>query len=168
MTSLLWCNNRNLYAYHGILKVWGKIICLWSISLKTCHPQYYSLKELHRRLKTVFTFHNSGLMIRMVQQLYCFKSAGSKEPNQLKFCNCTAFDPSLVMNTFANFIDFWTYEYMLPMFSSVIQSQYSFGFSFADSTNKYAFVHHWRRPCPSLTHKIYDTIQGISSAWNYV
>ena len=26
-----------------------------------------------RTLKTVFTFHNSGLMIRMVQQLYCFE-----------------------------------------------------------------------------------------------
>ena len=67
-----------------------------------------------------------------------------------------------------NFINWWTYKYQFPVFSSVFQSKCSFGFPVTAFIKKYAFVHHWRRPCPSLTRKIYDKKQGISSAQNQI
>ena len=65
-----------------------------------------------------------------------------------------------------NFINWWTYKYQFPVFSSVFQSKCSFGFPVTAFIKKYAFVHHWRRPCPSLTQKIDDKKQGIYSAQN--
>ena len=55
-----------------------------------------------------------------------------------------------------NFINWWTYKYQFPVFSSVFQSKCSFGFPVTAFIKKYAFVHHWRRPCPSLTREIDD------------
>ena len=55
-------------------------------------------------------------------------------------------------------------SYQLPMFCSLFQSQMSFSLSDTDLIKKYAFVHHWRRPCPSLTQNIDDPKWGMSYA----
>ena len=54
------------------------------------------------------------------------------------------------------FVNWCFYIYQLPTFSSVFQSKCCFGFPVTDLIKKYAFVHHWRRPCPSLTQNIDD------------
>ena len=41
-----------------------------------------------------------------------------------------------------NFINWWTYKYQYPVFSSVFQSKCSFGFPVTAFIKKYAFVHH--------------------------
>ena len=66
------------------------------------------------------------------------------------------------------FINWWTYKYQFPVFSSVFQSKCSFGFPVTAFIKKYAFFHHWRRPWPSLTRKIDNKKQGICNAQNQI
>ena len=81
---------------------------------------------------------NKSLRNRLIMAASVMEFISTTPKNEL-------FEKKLLQNQpkTTNFINWWTYKYQFPVFSSVFQSKCSFGFLVtAFIKKKYAFVHH--------------------------
>ena len=145
------------------------VVCFWSKS--HCYLEYKTWSIRHRP---------TGLCPNLRRQIY-----NKTRPKSVRRCSsqtyCHIFMEPKIFDTkmckygifvakickYALIDSFQGYAAVLDSSTNcaaLFQSKFGFGLLVTDWIKKYAFVHHWRRPCPSLTQEIYNTIQGISSA----